>query len=88
MIITTERRHVVIEFMFGFFSVSQPETDPGYLYDGLSRDDGPSGDDKLPPSQKDSIDGLISAFKFMLEDEIAFALTQANPITQHILAKV
>jgi len=50
-----------------------PETDPGYLYDGLGRDELPSNDDKLPSVQKESIDGLIAAFKFMLEDEIAFA---------------
>jgi hypothetical protein len=36
----------------------------------------------------ESINGLISSFRFMLEDEIAFALTQATPISQHILAKV
>jgi hypothetical protein len=65
-----------------------PETDPGYLYDGLGRDELPSNDDKLPSVQKESIDGLIAAFKFMLEDEIAFALTQANPINHQILAKV
>jgi hypothetical protein len=38
--------------------------------------------------QMESINGLISSFRFMLEDEIAFALTQATPISQHILAKV
>ena len=40
------------------------------------------------PFQMESINGLISSFRFMLEDEIAFALTQATPISQHILAKV
>ena len=65
-----------------------PETDPGYIYDGLGRDEMPANDEKLPPVQRDSIEGLVAAFKFMLEDEIAFALTQANPITQQILSKV
>lgn len=34
------------------------------------------------------MNSLIKALKWMLDDEIAFALTQANPITQTILSKV
>lgn len=39
-------------------------------------------------SQAEAVNSLIKALKWMLDDEIAFALTQANPITQTVLSKV
>lgn len=68
------------------FSLSLPE-ETSYLLEGLVHEES-STEEKLPSTQLESINGLISSFRFMLEDEIAFALTQATPITQNILAKV
>ena len=69
------------------YSISLPETEPPFLFDGFTRDE-TSVDEKLPSTQLESINGLITSFRFMLEDEIAFALTQATPISQQILSKV
>ena len=74
------------DFNFSSASISL-ETEPPYLLDGLIREE-TGGEEKLPSTQLESINGLITSFRFMLEDEIAFALTQATPISQQILSKV